>query len=108
MRIRFSDGTLYDQIGTVNFIGVSVDRATDTITLRAEMANPKGKLIDGQVVRVILEIGAPVEQVVVPQAALIADQAGVYVFVVENETAQIRRLKTAGEAGQDIVVAEGT
>jgi membrane fusion protein (multidrug efflux system) len=107
VRIRFSDGTLYDQIGTVNFIGVSVDRATDTITMRAEMANPKGKLIDGQVVRVILEIGAPVEQVVVPQAALIADQGGVYVFVVENETAQVRRLKTAGEAGQDIVVAEG-
>jgi membrane fusion protein, multidrug efflux system len=107
VHIRFSDGTLYDQIGTMNFVGVSVDRATDTVALRAEIANPKGRLIDGQLVRVILEIGNPLEQVVVPQAALIADQSGVYVFVVENETAQMRRIKTAGEAGPDIVVADG-
>ena len=57
--------------------------------------------------RVILETGTPVEQVVVPQAALIADQAGVYVFVVKNETAQVQRLKTAGEIGADVIVADG-
>src|SRR3974390_2667361 len=52
VNIRFSDGTTYDQVGTVNFVDVSVDRATDTILARANIPNPKGGLIDGQLVSV--------------------------------------------------------
>jgi membrane fusion protein, multidrug efflux system len=63
---------------------VTVDRTTDTVIARATMANPNGRLIDGQLVRVNLESGTPEEKVVIPQAALIADQGGVYVFVVED------------------------
>ena len=84
VRIRFSDGSVYDQLGVVNFIDVSVDRTTDTVTARATIPNPRGVLIDGQLVRVLLEGGAPKEEVVIPQSALIADQQGVYVFVVEE------------------------
>ena len=40
----------------------------------------------------------------IPQAALIADQQGVYVFVVEDGKAVVRRVKTGGENGTDIVV----
>ena len=80
--IRFSDGSLYDQTGKIDFIGVTVDRATDSVTVRAVVPNPKGRLIDGQLVNVSLQLEAPVEKIVIPQAALIADQKGVYVFVV--------------------------
>jgi membrane fusion protein (multidrug efflux system) len=107
VHIKFANGALYNEVGTINFIGVSVDKATDTVTLRATIANPKDQLIDGQLVRVILEAGNPVEKIVVPQAALIADQAGIYVFIVENEKAEVRRLKTGGELGPDVVVTEG-
>ncbi len=107
VRIRFADGTVYDQVGAINFVDVSVDRTTDTVTARATMPNPKGALIDGQLVRVDLEAGTPVEQVVVPQAALIADQGGVYVFIVEDGKAAVRRLKLGGESGSDVVVQEG-
>ena len=107
VRIRFSDGSLYDQMGNVNFINVTVDRATDTVLARASVPNPKAVLIDGQLVTVELEIGAPQEKVVVPQAALIADQAGVYVFVVEDGKAVIRRVKTGGESGTGIVIDQG-
>lgn len=107
LRVRFSDGTVYDQVGTINFIGVSVDRTTDTVTVRATIPNPKDELIDGQLVRVVLEAGKPVEQVVVPQAALIADQEGVYVFIVEDGKAVVRRLKTGGEVGPNVVVTDG-
>jgi membrane fusion protein (multidrug efflux system) len=107
VRIRFADGTVYDQVGAINFVDVSVNRTTDTVTARATMPNPKGALIDGQLVRVDLEAGAPVEQVVVPQAALIADQAGVYVFIVEDGKAAMRRIKLGGDSGSDVVVQEG-
>ena len=107
MRIKFADGTSYDQVGRIDFVDVSVDRSTDTVMLRADMPNPKGVLIDGQLVRVVLQIGTPQEQVVVPQAALIADQEGVYVFVVEDGKAVVRRVKTGGESGPDVIVDSG-
>jgi membrane fusion protein (multidrug efflux system) len=44
---------------------------------------------------------------VVPQAALIADQAGVYVFVVEDGKAVAKRVKPGGASGTGVVIDEG-
>jgi membrane fusion protein (multidrug efflux system) len=107
IKIRFADGSTYKHEGTVNFIDVSVDRATDTVLARATMPNPDGALIDGQLVSVAVEAGAPQDKVVVPQSALIADQQGVYVFAVEDGKAVVKRIKTGGESGPNIVVDEG-
>jgi len=107
VRIRFSDGSVYDQVGVINFIDVTVERTTDTVIARATIPNPNGVLIDGQLVRVVLESGEPKEAVVIPQSALIADQQGVYVFVVEDGKAAVKRLKLGGEIGTNVVVEEG-
>jgi membrane fusion protein (multidrug efflux system) len=107
VRIKFSDGSLYDQVGVINFVDVSVDKTTDTVSVRATIPNPRGVLIDGQLVRVIIESGEPEESVVIPQSALIADQQGVYVFVVEDGKAVVKRLKLGGESGTDVVVEDG-
>ena len=107
VRIRFSDGSIYDQVGVINFIDVTVDRTTDTVIVRATIANPKGVLIDGQLVRVILESGEPKHQIVIPQSALIADQQGVYVFVVGDGKAVVKRVKLGDETGTDVVVEDG-
>ncbi len=107
VRIRFSDGSAYDQMGTVNFVNVTVDRATDTVLVRATVPNEKNRLIDGQLVTVEVEIGAPQEKVVVPQSALIADQEGVYVFAVENGKAVIKHVKPGSEEGTGVVIEQG-
>jgi membrane fusion protein, multidrug efflux system len=107
IKIRFADGSTYKHEGTVNFVDVSVDRATDTVLARATMPNPDGALIDGQLVSVAVEAGAPEDKVVVPQSALIADQQGIYVFAVEDGKAVVKRIKTGGESGPNIVVDEG-
>jgi membrane fusion protein (multidrug efflux system) len=106
-RLRFADGSTYDQTGQINFVDVTVDRATDTVLVRATFPNPAGALIDGQLVRVTLESGSPQEMLVVPQSALIADQEGVYVFVVEDGKAVVKRIKPGGESGTDTIVQEG-
>jgi membrane fusion protein (multidrug efflux system) len=107
VRIRFSDGSVYNQSGKINFVNVSVDQATDTVVMRATLPNPQGVLIDGQLVRVSVEADQPVEKVVVPQTALIADQQGLYVFVVEDGKAAIRRVKPGGETGPYAIIDEG-
>jgi membrane fusion protein, multidrug efflux system len=107
VQIRFSDGSTYDQMGEINFVDVTVDRTTDTVIARATIPNPNGQLVDGQLVRVNLESGTPDEKVVIPQAALIADQGGVYVFVVEDGKAVIKRVKTGAESGANVVIEAG-
>jgi membrane fusion protein (multidrug efflux system) len=73
------------------------------------MPNSDGALIDGELVTVILETEQPQEKVMVPQAALIADQEGVYVYVVvvEDGKATVRRIKPGGEIGPDVIVNDG-
>jgi len=107
VRLRFSDGSTYDELGTINFVDVTVDKATDTVTVRATMPNPKGVLIDGQFVQVKLESGTSEEKVLVPQAALIADQEGVYVFIVEDGKAAVKRVKPGAANGPDVIIESG-
>ena len=107
VRLKFADGSTYGETGKIDFVDVTVDKSTDTVQVRAVFANPKGSLIDGQLVTVNLEAGTPRERVVVPQAALITDQQGLYVFVVDNGKAAVRRIKTDGADGEDAVVSEG-
>lgn len=107
IRIKFSDGTSYDQTGAINFVNVQVDRATDTVLVRASIPNPTGKLIDGQLVRVSVEGEKPADEVLIPQSALIVDQQGPYIFVVEDGKAAIKRIKPGGDVGADVIVQEG-
>jgi membrane fusion protein (multidrug efflux system) len=105
--IRFSNGSSYDQQGRINFVDVTVDRATDTILVRATMPNPNGALIDGQLVRVSVEADKPEEKVLVPQAALIVDQQGPYVFVVVDGKAAVARVTLGGDSGPYAIVNDG-
>jgi len=107
IRIRFANGVTYNQVGTISFVDVMVDRATDTVLVRAKMPNPDGVLVDGQLVTVTVQANQPRERVTIPQAALIADQQGIYVFIVEDGKAVARRVKTGGEDGPDIIVNDG-
>jgi membrane fusion protein (multidrug efflux system) len=69
--------------------------------------DPMGELVDGQFVRARVEAETPIEQVVVPSAALVIDQQGPYVFIVEDGKAVVRRLKLGQDLGRSFVVQEG-
>ena len=107
VRIRFSDGSAYEQTGRINFVDVTVDRATDTVLVRATMPNPNDALIDGQLVRVSVEADKAEDKVLVPQAALIVDQQGTYVFLVVDGKAAVARVKLGGESGAYAIVDNG-
>ncbi len=107
VRIIFSDGTEYNQAGRINFVDVTVDRATDTILMRAVFANPSGRLIDGQLVRVAVEGDQPEQKILVPQSALIVDQQGPYVFAVADGKAVVRRVKLGGDSGPYAIINDG-
>ena len=105
--LLFADGAPYKHPGKINFVDVSVDRSTDTVLARASFPNPDFALIDGQLVRVALEGEAPEEKIVIPQAALISDQEGVYVFIASDGKAAVRRIKSGAAVGAGVVVEQG-
>jgi membrane fusion protein (multidrug efflux system) len=108
IKVRLPDGTEYDHIGTVNFVDNQVDPTTDTMTIRAGLPNPQRRLVDGQLVGVTVERAQPQPVVVVPQAALIADQAGAYVLVVGNDgKLEQRRVQVGQPTGSDITIPQG-
>jgi len=107
VRIRFSDDSVYPQTGKIDFVDVKVDRATDTVLVRASFPNPKDLLIDGQLVKVAVEAEKPIDKVLVPQTALIVDQQGPYVFVVADGKAAVQRVTIGGEYGPFAVIAGG-
>jgi membrane fusion protein (multidrug efflux system) len=107
VQLHFADGSSYKHLGQINFVDVSVDRATDTVSVRATLPNPDLALVDGQLVRVGLESGTSEEKIVIPQAALISDQEGIYVFIASESKAAVRRVKPAGESGTGVIIDQG-
>ncbi len=107
VKLRFADGKTYDHDGKIDFVDVTVNKGTDTVLVRARVPNPNGVLTDGQFMRVAVQGETPEEKVVVPQAALLADQEGVYVFVVQDGKAMVKRIKTGGEMGTGTIVEQG-
>ncbi|MFK0166914.1 efflux RND transporter periplasmic adaptor subunit [Rhizobium sp. NPDC090279] len=103
--IRLPNGEIYDQTGRLDFQNNSVSSSTDTLTLRAVIPNPADlashtgeapwrELLDSELVTVLLQGSEPVEKLTVPRTAVLADQGGDYVFVVdENNKAQRRDVK---------------
>lgn len=94
IRVRLQDGSLYDQVGRLVFVDNSVNRDTDTLLFRGQIANPPRDglkagatgsryLFDSQFVTVLLEGVAPVTALGVPRAAVLSDQSGDYVFTVD-------------------------
>jgi len=108
VHIKLPDGTIYTHPGLTNFLDVQVQPNTDTVTVRAQLPNPEGLLIPGGVVSVIVERGAPQQSLVVPQSAVLLDQAGHYVMVVgDAKKVEQRRITTGAEKDRDVIVTQG-
>jgi membrane fusion protein (multidrug efflux system) len=132
IRLRLSDGRLYDQTGQLNFVNNTIAQNTDTIMLRGVIPNPilhdlstpggrstVRELTDGEFVTVLLEGVEPVEVVAIPRSAVLSDQQGEYVFVLgPDNKAEQRRIKlgqstatiaavTTGLSLGDKVIVEG-
>src|SRR5262249_26546976 len=108
VHIKLPNGNAYPHPGLTNFLDIQADTGTDTVLVRAQLPNPKGLLIPGGGVGVPSERAVPKAALVVPQSAVLLDQAGPYVLVVdEAKKVELRRITTGVEQGRDVVVTEG-
>jgi membrane fusion protein (multidrug efflux system) len=105
---KLPDGSTYDQPGRIDFVDVTTDPGTDTVTLRAVFPNPEAFLVDGEYLGVMVAEEKPADALVIPQAALQIDQQGAFVLVLDAENrVQTRRLQLGASQGGDVIVLEG-
>jgi membrane fusion protein (multidrug efflux system) len=118
IRVRLTDGRLYDQVGQLNFVNNTIAQNTDTITLRGTIPNPPlpnlsprltiRELTDNEFVTVLLEGVQPVEVLAIPRSAVLSDQQGDYVYVVgADNKAEQRRIKLGQSTSTIAVVTNG-
>ena len=70
--------------GRIIGIDPKVDPQTRMISVRAEVANPRGELRPGQFVRVRVELPAVADVIALPQTSVVTSLYGDYVYVVEE------------------------
>ena len=117
VRVRSVDGSIYPHPGRIDFVDTAIGRDTDSLLIRATIANPvrdgaqpgspgSRGLIDGQFVTVLLEGAEPVQAITVPRAAVAQDQGGFFVFVVGNNNVAERRNIRLGRSTAETAVIE--
>jgi membrane fusion protein, multidrug efflux system len=119
VKLRLPDGRIYGQDGKADYVSPTVATNTDTITVRAVVPNPlitglpaggpaPRELFDGEFVTVLLESVQQITVLAVPRAAVLSDQQGDYVYVVDAQSkAQIRRIKLGQSTPSTAVIASG-
>jgi membrane fusion protein (multidrug efflux system) len=108
VRLQLADQSFYAEYGTIDFLGIQVSAGTDTVTARASVPNPKGLLIDGQLVTAVAELGEPQLALFIPQQAIQFDQGGYSVLVVDGENkVKVRRVTLGPGREGEVQIASG-
>jgi len=119
IRLRLTDGRIYGQEGKLDYVSPTVATNTDTITVRGVVPNPllpgvpatgpaPRELFDGEFVTVLLEGVQPITVLAIPRAAVLSDQQGDYVYVVDSQNkAQQRRIQLGQSTPSTAVVTSG-
>jgi membrane fusion protein (multidrug efflux system) len=108
VELYFSGGEKYAYDGTQDFTDNKIDQSTGTVTLRATFKNPNNQLLHGEFVNVKLYANKPVKTPVVPLIAVQENQAGKYVYKIdEKNLPQLVYIKVAGQHGENWIIKEG-
>src|SRR5262252_6152975 len=119
LKIRLPDGRIYEQNGKLDYVSPTVATNTDTIMVRGVIPNPwlpgappnapaPRELFDGEFVTVMIEGVEPITVLAIPRAAVLSDQQGDYVYVVDAQNkAQIRRIQLGQSTPSTAVVTNG-
>jgi membrane fusion protein (multidrug efflux system) len=119
VKLRLPDGSIYGQVGKLDFIDVNIAQDTDTILMRATIANPAlddaatgvrnvRELTNNEFVTVVLESVQATMQLAVPRTSVLSDQQGDFVYVIDDQnTARQRRVRLGRSTPEQASVVEG-
>ncbi len=108
IELYFSNGQKYDLDGVQDFSDNKIDESTGTVTLRATFKNPNNQLLHGEFVNIKLYSNKPVKTPIVPQVAVQENQAGKYVYKIDEQNLpQLVYIKVDGQSGDNWIIKDG-
>jgi membrane fusion protein (multidrug efflux system) len=108
VQLTLPDGSLYDQLGTLDFSDTSVNPSTGTVNLRALIANKDRVLLPGTYVTIAANLGSQNKVFLIPQPAVARDTKGAYVFVVGQDGKVARKnIAADNSSGSNWIVTGG-
>lgn len=99
--------TVRGEPGVLDFVDHQVAQGSGSVGIRARFPNADRRLLPGFYARLTLDFGAPRQALVVPDAAVLSDQQGEYLYVIEEGVAHRRNVRTADMPGASREVLEG-
>jgi len=108
VKVTLPDGSKYDQNGTLDFSGATVDPTTGAVSLRAQLANPQRRLLPGTYVTITADLGEQHNVFLIPQLAISRDVVGAFALVVDPTGNVVRKNVTADNlSGSNWIVTSG-
>lgn len=108
VELILAGGTKYKIDGVQDFQDNKVDVSTGTVTMRATFDNPENQLIHGEFVTIKLYANQPVDVPVAPVTAVMENQAGKYVYKLdEKDIPQLIYVKTGEQKEHNWIITEG-
>lgn len=105
--LELADGSMYEEMGVIDYVGNRVDMTTGTLDARARIPNPESILVPGQYVRIVLRQVKKQQALFVPQASVQADQQGAFVMVVEGGNVSRRGVVLGDRIDDRVIVIKG-
>jgi multidrug efflux pump subunit AcrA (membrane-fusion protein) len=93
--------------GQVTRIADALDPGTRTLLTEIDVPNADGELSPGMYSTVELQIPRKTPSLIVPDASVVFDAQGVYVFVVENGVVRQHQITEIRDLGTEMEVSEG-
>jgi RND family efflux transporter MFP subunit len=84
-QLVLADGVVFPHTGRIDFVDNTVDPNAGTVRVRVMVRNPDKTLLPGQYANVRLLMGQDQKALLIPEQALLADQGGSYVLVVQDD-----------------------
>jgi RND family efflux transporter MFP subunit len=104
VRLKLIDEPTFSHEGRMDFFDNAVDRGFGTVRARAELPNPGAIFLPGMFGRVQVAAAPPKVALLVPDAAVGAEQARKFVLVVDNDNVARPKYVTLGPIVQGLRV----
>ena len=105
--IILSDGLIYEEKGTLDFIDSFVDNETSTVKARATFENPKNDLISGLFVKIRIDGLIYKNAISIPQTSLLQDTTGAFVYIVKDNQAIRTPVKIENISKDTYIINDG-
>src|SRR5216684_1132010 len=108
VRLKLIDESTFSHEGRMDFVDNAIDRSSGTIRARTVFANPGGKLTPGMFARVRMSAAPPRNELLVPEAAIGAEQVRKFVLVVDAQNVARPKYVSLGPVVDGLrVITEG-